>query len=126
MLNTAIEELLRYDAPIQLSGRVPMEDIEIDGQTLRKGQMVGVVLGAANRDERAFTDPHELDLGRSPNNHVAFGRGLHFCLGAPLAGSRAPPPSASWSVGSPGYVLPVSRSAGPTRTCGASPACRWR
>ncbi|WP_433125696.1 cytochrome P450 [Micromonospora sp. CA-240977] len=85
LLNSAIEELLRYDAPIQLSGRVPTEDIEIDGQTLRKGQMVGVVLGAANRDERAFTDPHELDLGRSPNNHVAFGRGIHFCLGAPLA-----------------------------------------
>lgn len=85
LIGTAIEELLRYDAPIQLSGRVPTADIEIGGVTLRKNQMVGVMLGGANRDPEEFPDPHRLDLGRTPNNHLAFGRGIHFCLGAPLA-----------------------------------------
>jgi len=85
LIETAVEELLRYDAPIQLSGRVPVEDIELFGRTLRAGQMVGVILGAANRDPEAFPDPNRLDLTRDPNPHVAFGRGIHFCLGAPLA-----------------------------------------
>jgi cytochrome P450 len=85
LIETAIEELLRYDAPIQLSGRIPMEDLDFDGHPLRKGQMVGIILGAANRDPRAFPEPGRLDLGRSPNNHIAFGRGIHFCIGAPLA-----------------------------------------
>jgi cytochrome P450 len=84
-IGTAVEELLRYDAPIQLSGRIPMEDLELGGHQLRKGQMVGVILGAANRDPRAFPEPHRLVLDRRPNNHLAFGRGIHFCLGAPLA-----------------------------------------
>jgi cytochrome P450 len=85
LIETAIEELVRYDAPVQLAGRVPIEDVELAGQTLRKGQMVGVILGAANRDPSAFTEPNRLDLARTPNPHVAFGRGIHFCIGAPLA-----------------------------------------
>jgi cytochrome P450 len=85
LIATAVEELLRYDPPIQLSGRVPVRDIELAGQTLHKGQMAGILLGAANHDPDAFDRPHLLDLTRSPNNHLAFGRGIHFCLGAPLA-----------------------------------------
>ena len=85
LIESAIEEMVRYDSPIQLAGRVPIEDVELAGQTLRKGQMVGVILGAANRDPAAFPEPNRLDLARTPNPHVAFGRGIHFCIGAPLA-----------------------------------------
>jgi Cytochrome P450 len=85
LIETAVEELIRYDAPIQLSGRVVMDTIEIDGHVLRRGQMAGILLGAANRDPAAFDEPNHLDLGRRPNNHLGFGRGIHFCLGAPLA-----------------------------------------
>jgi cytochrome P450 len=90
LVKTAVEELLRYDAPVQLAGRVAADDIELAGQTLRAGQVIGVVLGAANRDPAAFAGPDRLDLARSPNNHVAFGRGIHFCLGAPLARLEGP------------------------------------
>ncbi len=85
LIRSAVEELLRYDAPVQLAGRIPLEDIEIGGRTLGRGQTAGLILGAANRDPAAFTDPGRLDLGRRPNNHVGLGRGIHFCLGAPLA-----------------------------------------
>jgi cytochrome P450 len=85
LIQSAIEELMRYDAPIQLSGRAVLEDFEVDGSVFRKGQMVGIIVGAANRDPEAFVDPHRLDLSRRPNNHLGFGRGIHFCLGAPLA-----------------------------------------
>jgi pimeloyl-[acyl-carrier protein] synthase len=85
LIETAVEELVRYDAPIQLAGRVPIDDVELAGHTLRMGQMVGVILGSANRDPQAFPEPNRLDLARNPNPHVAFGRGIHFCIGAPLA-----------------------------------------
>ncbi|MBV9447183.1 MAG: cytochrome P450 [Streptosporangiaceae bacterium] len=85
MIRTAVGELLRYDAPIQVAGRIPLEDIELDGHRIGEGQSVGVLLGGANRDPEVFPDPGRLDLARSPNNHLAFGRGIHFCLGAPLA-----------------------------------------
>jgi len=82
---TAVEELLRYDGPVQATGRVAMEDLEIGGQKVTKGEAVLTVLGAANRDPAQFGKPDELDLDRQPNEHVAFGDGIHFCLGAPLA-----------------------------------------
>jgi cytochrome P450 len=85
MIGTAFEELMRYDAPVQLSGRVALADIEVDGQVIRKGQMAGILLGAANRDPAVFDRPNELDLARWPNRHLGFSRGIHFCLGAPLA-----------------------------------------
>ena len=90
LIKTAVEELLRYDAPVQLAGRVMMQDIEIGGRLLRKGQTAGVVIGAVNRDPRAFAEPERLDLARDPNNHLGFGRGIHHCVGAPLARLEAP------------------------------------
>jgi len=81
----AVEELLRYDGPVQATGRVAMEELEIGGQRVTTGQAVLTVLGAANRDPARFERPDELDLDREPNEHVAFGDGIHFCLGAPLA-----------------------------------------
>ncbi|HEX6676678.1 MAG TPA: cytochrome P450 [Actinomycetes bacterium] len=81
----AVEELLRYDSPVQFTSRHALADFEIDGRPVRTGETVVGVLGAANRDPAQFADPDELDLARKPNRHVAFGGGIHFCLGAPLA-----------------------------------------
>jgi cytochrome P450 len=85
LVPTAVEELLRFDGPVQATGRVAMEELEIGGQRVTPGQAVLTVLGAANRDPARFERPDELELGRQPNEHVAFGDGIHFCLGAPLA-----------------------------------------
>lgn len=85
LLTTAIEEVVRYDAPLQLFHRFVLEDREYQGVTLRKGDLVGLLYGSANRDPRAFERADELDVGRSPNRHFGFGTGAHFCLGAPLA-----------------------------------------
>jgi cytochrome P450 len=85
LLPTAVEELLRYDSPVQFTSRILTADMEIGGTTLRAGQMVLLLLAAANRDPEQFPDPDRLDVGRANNKHVAFGLGSHFCLGAPLA-----------------------------------------
>jgi len=84
-LRLAVEEFLRFDSPIQATDRVATEDLEIDGHRVRKGQVVGLLLGGANRDPAVFARPDELDLSRADNPHVAFGHGVHFCLGAQLA-----------------------------------------
>jgi cytochrome P450 len=81
----AVEELLRYTSPVQFTGRLALADVEIDGFTVRAGERVMGLVGAANRDPSVFPDPDRLDLGRDPNPHLSFGRGIHFCLGAPLA-----------------------------------------
>jgi pimeloyl-[acyl-carrier protein] synthase len=81
----AVEELLRYDGPVQRTGRMPSEDVTIGGRTIAKGEMVMPFIGAADRDPAQFPDPDRLDITRSENRHVAFGTGIHFCLGAPLA-----------------------------------------
>jgi cytochrome P450 len=85
LLAGAVEELLRWDSPVQLTGRVVGETCELGGRTLRRGEFALTLLGAANRDPAQFADPDRLDLTREPNQHFAFGRGIHFCLGAPLA-----------------------------------------
>jgi pimeloyl-[acyl-carrier protein] synthase len=85
LIRTAVEELLRYDSPVQLTGRTVMEQVEIGGHEIPRGHQVVGVLGAANRDPEQFPDPDRLDIGREDNRHVAFGGGIHFCLGAPLA-----------------------------------------
>ncbi len=85
LIQTAVEELLRYDGPVQRSGRIPNTDVEIGGKTIPKGSLVSALIGAANRDPAQFPDPDRLDVARSDNRHIAFGWGIHFCLGAPLA-----------------------------------------
>ena len=85
LMAPAVEELLRYDGSAQMISRVAMEDITIGGQEIKKGQLVFAVLAAANRDPAQFPNPDELDICRQDNPHIAFGDGLHFCLGAPLA-----------------------------------------
>jgi len=82
---TAVEELLRYDSPVQFTSRVLKADLTLGGKQLRAGQTVLLLLGAANRDPAQFPDPDRLDVGRADNKHLAFGLGSHFCLGAPLA-----------------------------------------
>jgi cytochrome P450 len=85
LIRSAVEELLRFDSPVQLTGRVATEEMVIGGQTIQAGQDVMMLLGAANRDPEQFTDPDRLDLGRLDNKHLAFGGGIHYCVGAPLA-----------------------------------------
>ena len=86
LLETAIEELLRFDAPVQRSTfRYAGEAVEVAGQRIEPGQQVSAVIGSANRDPQVFSEPDKLDLARTPNRHQSFGRGIHFCLGAPLA-----------------------------------------
>jgi cytochrome P450 len=85
IIGTAVEELLRFDGPVQRTARIPSEDIVVGGRTIPKGEMVMPFLGAADRDPAQFPDPQRLDLTRADNRHIAFGLGIHFCLGAPLA-----------------------------------------
>src|SRR5438093_1575372 len=85
LIGSAVEELLRYDGPVQRTARIPSTDITIGGRTIGKGEMVMPFIGAADRDPAQFPDPDRLDLARTDNRHIAFGWGIHFCLGAPLA-----------------------------------------
>ena len=86
LIRPAVEEFLRFDGPVmQILGRVPTQDVVLDGVRIPEGSIVTVVLAAADRDPRRFTDPDELDITRERNDHLAFGHGIHFCLGAPLA-----------------------------------------
>jgi cytochrome P450 len=85
LIRSAVEELLRFESPVQFTARVLKEDIEICGQFIRKGWTVQCMLGAANRDPKQFKEPDQLDLKRLNNQHLAFGAGLHFCIGAQLA-----------------------------------------
>jgi cytochrome P450 len=85
MVPAAVEELLRYDSPVQRTARVTNADVEIGGKQIAKGAMVVTAIGAANRDPAQFTDPDRLDITRKDVRHVSFGFGIHFCLGAPLA-----------------------------------------
>jgi cytochrome P450 len=80
-----IEEILRFDPPLHLFKRYALEDVEFAGIRLRKGEQIGLMLGAANRDPEKFPDPDQFNPARSPNPHVSFGAGIHFCVGAPLA-----------------------------------------
>ncbi|MFI6287276.1 cytochrome P450 [Streptomyces sp. NPDC051018] len=85
LLPTAVEELMRYDTPLQLFERWVLDDIEIDGTRIPRGSELALLFGSANRDPQRFDRPEELDLSRKDNPHVTFGAGIHFCLGAPLA-----------------------------------------
>ncbi|MFJ7492694.1 cytochrome P450 [Streptomyces sp. NPDC097727] len=85
LLPTAIEELMRYDTPLQMFERWVLDDIEIDGTVIPRGSEVALLFGSANRDPARFPAPDTLDLARRENPHITFGAGIHFCLGAPLA-----------------------------------------
>ncbi len=81
----AVEEVLRHRSPVHFMFRKVKQDTEIEGRVLEAGQIVWAVMGSANRDESRFADPDRFDIDRDPNPHLAFGNGIHFCLGAPLA-----------------------------------------
>ena len=85
LFDSAIQEFLRYDAPVQLDGRLCTKDTEIDGHKVERGHIVINAIGAANRDPEAFPQPDRLDIGRQQTSNLSFGRGIHYCLGAPLA-----------------------------------------
>ncbi|GLF95930.1 cytochrome P450 [Streptomyces yaizuensis] len=85
LLPTAVEELMRYDTPLQMFERWVLDDIEIDGTVIPRGAELALLFGSANRDPARFPSPDTLDLTRADNPHITFGAGIHFCLGAPLA-----------------------------------------
>jgi cytochrome P450 len=84
-VEAAVDELLRFDSPLQMFERWVLVDTEVAGVSLTKGSKVGLLFGSANHDPEVFGDPERLDLTRQPNPHVSFGAGLHYCVGAPLA-----------------------------------------
>jgi pimeloyl-[acyl-carrier protein] synthase len=82
----AVEEFLRYDSPVQRTGRVALQDLELNGRTYYQGQRVNMLVGAANRDPDQFAEPDRLDITRSnASQHLSFAAGIHYCVGAPLA-----------------------------------------
>ena len=84
LLAPAIEEMLRYDNPVQITYRSALEDANIKGKLIRKGDLVNTIIGSANRDPERFTDPNHFDITRAEGRHLGFGIGIHFCIGAPL------------------------------------------
>jgi cytochrome P450 len=85
LIKNAIEEILRYDSPVVISGRLAMDDVELGGCPVKKGQSINTSLGAANHDPSVHPDPEKFDITRENPQHVSFGGGAHYCLGAPLA-----------------------------------------
>ncbi|HVL05527.1 MAG TPA: cytochrome P450 [Acidimicrobiales bacterium] len=85
LIRSGVEELLRYDSPVQIAARTTYEELPVGGQTVPSGNLVLAMLGAANRDPARFTDPDRLDVGRDEGAPMSFGGGIHFCLGAALA-----------------------------------------
>lgn len=84
LLAPAIEEMLRYDNPVQITYRSALEDANIKGKLIRQGDLVNTIIGSSNRDPERFTDPNRFDITRSEGRHLGFGIGIHFCIGAPL------------------------------------------
>lgn len=82
---TALEEFMRFDAPLHLFERTATADTELGGVQIKEGQKIAALIGSANRDETVFSNPESMDLTRDPNPHIGFGAGIHFCIGAPLA-----------------------------------------
>lgn len=85
MMGAAVQEFLRYDPPVQIDSRTAVRDVELGGRLIRGGTKVLTLIGAANRDPEVFADPDRMDIGRERKPHLSFGRGIHYCLGAPLA-----------------------------------------
>ena len=112
----AVEELIRYDSPLQLFERTATVPVEIGGVTVEPGEKIAALLGAANRDPAVFADPDRLDLARSPNPHLGFGAGIHFCLGAPLARVELQAALATLVTDLPGLALAAGPARHPTFT----------
>ena len=85
LINSAVEEVLRFEGPVDITGRIASRDLEIGGCPIRKTQSVMLSLRGANRDPEVFPDPHRFDISRKSAPHVAFGGGTHLCIGSPLA-----------------------------------------
>ncbi|HEV7979279.1 cytochrome P450 [Amycolatopsis sp.] len=85
LVDSCVEELIRFDSPLQLFERTATTDVEIAGYRVTEGEKIGALLGAAARDPAVFDEPDKLDIGRTPNAHLGFGMGIHYCVGAPLA-----------------------------------------
>jgi len=85
LADTAVDEFIRFDAPLHLFERTATTDVEIGGVLIKEGQKIAALLGSANRDENVFENPTEMDITRNPNPQIGFGAGIHFCIGAPLA-----------------------------------------
>jgi cytochrome P450 len=85
LIPSAVEEVLRYDGPVHITGRIATTELEVAGHVLPKGSNVVTLLAAANRDPEKFPDPDRFDVGRTDNQHLTFSHGIHYCLGAALA-----------------------------------------
>ncbi|GAB4209345.1 MAG: cytochrome P450 [Roseiflexaceae bacterium] len=85
LIDSAVEEIIRFDPPVTMNFRTPSEDILVRGHTIKAGDLIFLSLGAANRDPEQFPDPDRFDITRQPNRHLAFGYGAHYCIGAPLS-----------------------------------------
>jgi cytochrome P450 len=116
LVPSAVEELIRYDSPLQLFERTATEPVRIGSITVEPGQKIAALLGAANRDPAVFADPDRLDLARSPNPHLGFGAGIHFCLGAPLARVELQASLATLLTDLPGLALAGEPTRHPTFT----------
>ncbi|MEW1720011.1 cytochrome P450 [Streptomyces sp. NPDC093109] len=102
LLPTAVEELMRYDTPLQLFERWVLDPVEIGGTTIPRGAEVALLFGSANHDPAVFTAPDTLDLGRRDNPHISFSAGIHYCIGAPLARIELAASMAALLDGAPG------------------------
>jgi cytochrome P450 len=89
LMETAVEEMLRYDTPVQLDFRTALEEVEVGGRRIARGQGIMLLLGAANHDPAVFEHPERFDITRRDASHLSFGRGVHHCLGAQLARTEA-------------------------------------
>ncbi|MET1084601.1 MAG: cytochrome P450 [Burkholderiales bacterium] len=98
LVETVIEETLRYESPVQQLLRMATRDVEVSGVKIPEGEMVAIFFGAANRDPQEFPDPDEFRLDRELRDHVSFGMGIHYCLGAPLARAESKIPSMLFST----------------------------
>jgi cytochrome P450 len=121
LINLAAEEFLRYDAPTQRGIRTAREDFEIGGTQIRKGQILHIMIGAANRDPDQFADPDRIDITRDPNRHVTLGHGVHYCLGAALARLELRVAVASFLARFPDYRLACDKIVYMDRTASRRP-----